>query len=138
MQNEKKEMSLTKWVCVGLFSLLFFIALGMYGIPQYSVWQQGLSGKAELSRAEWNRQVKVLEAKALKESALLLAEAEIERAKGVAKANLIIGDSLKGNESYLRYLWIIGLHEGNNAVVYIPTEAGLPILEATRLMSADR
>lgn len=47
--------------------------------------------------------------------------------------NKIIGESLKNNEAYLRYLWINDL--GNNAgktVVYIPTEANLPILEATR------
>ena len=43
-----------------------------------------------------------------------LAQAEIERAKGVAEANRIIGDSLKGNESYLRYLWISGLKDGRD------------------------
>jgi len=49
----------------------------------------------------------------------------------VAKANKIIGDSLKDNESYLRYLWINGLSEkDNNTVIYVPTEANLPILEA--------
>lgn len=64
----------------------------------------------------------------------LLAEAEIERAKGVAEANRIIGESLKGNEAYLRYLWIQGLQEGSTPqVVYVPTEAGLPILEAGRM-----
>ena len=54
----------------------------------------------------------------------------MERAKGVAEANRIIGESLKGNESYLRYLWIQNLESGSNSVVYVPTEAGLPILEA--------
>jgi hypothetical protein len=48
----------------------------------------------------------------------------------VAEANRIIGESLKGNESYLRYLWIQNLESGSNSVVYVPTEAGLPILEA--------
>ena len=67
------------------------------------------------------------------EAATLEAQAEIERAKGVAEANKIIGDSLKGNEAYLRYLWIQGLQEGATPqVVYVPTEAGLPILEAGR------
>ncbi len=58
--------------------------------------------------------------------------AEVERAKGVAEANKIIGSSLKGNESYLRYLWIQGLQDGSSEVIYIATEAGLPILEASR------
>ena len=73
------------------------------------------------------------EAKAEKDSAVELAKAEIERAKGVAEANQIIGDSLKGNSDYLRYLWIEGLHDDSAEVIYVPTEAGLPILEASRL-----
>lgn len=60
------------------------------------------------------------------------AEIEVAKAEGVAKSNQIIGDSLKSNESYLRYLWIRGLKETSNQVIYVPTEAGLPILEASR------
>ena len=64
-----------------------------------------------------------------------MGEAEVARAKGVAEANKIIGESLHNNEAYLRYLWINGLSEHGNAptVVYVPTEAGLPILEAGRM-----
>lgn len=116
-----------------LMALVFGASL-MYGCPKYKVWQKGLEGEAELAQANANRQIKVAEAQAAKESAVLLAEAEVERAKGVATANKIIGDSLKNNDAYLRYLWITSL--GNGAaptVVYIPTEAGLPILEANRL-----
>ena len=66
------------------------------------------------------------------ESASLLAEAEVARAKGVAAANKIIGDSLKGNEAYLRYLWITDVAGQNTGktVVYVPTEANMPLLEA--------
>lgn len=60
------------------------------------------------------------------------AEIEVAKAEGVAKANQIIGDSLKSNESYLKYLWIRGLKETKNQVIYVPTETGLPLLEATR------
>ena len=63
------------------------------------------------------------------EAAKLKAQSEIERAKGVAEANKIIGNSLKGNESYLRYLWIQNI-DNPNETIYVPTEAGLPILEA--------
>lgn len=31
------------------------------------------------------------------------------------------------------YIWIQGLQTNNMQVVYVPTEANLPILEATRL-----
>lgn len=63
--------------------------------------------------------------------------AEVERAKGVAEANVIHGDSLKDNEAYLRYLWTIGLQDDSSKVIYIPTEANLPIMEATRLSNTQ-
>ena len=113
--------------------LVVFVPLGLWGCPRYAVYQQELEGAAELARATQNRQIRIEEAKAEQESAKLWAYAEIERARGVAEANKIIGDSLKGNEAYLRYLWIQGLQEGATPqVVYVPTEAGLPILEAGR------
>ena len=54
----------------------------------------------------------------------------------MAEANKIIGKSLQGNESYLRYLYIHGLEtaeKNGSQIIYIPTEAGLPILESQRL-----
>ncbi len=116
----------------GIVALLITIGVGMWGIPVYQVWQKGLAGQAELKQAEWNRQIAIREAEAKMESATLLAKAEVERAKGVAEANKIIGESLRENESYLRYLWIQGLHDGNSEIIYVPTEANLPILEASR------
>lgn len=89
-------------------------------------------GQAKLLEAKNERQVQIEDAKGKLESAKLHAQAEVERAKGVAEANKIIGNSLKGNESYLRYLWIQTLSNDSNDVIYVPTEANLPILEATR------
>jgi hypothetical protein len=114
---------------------LVAVVIGMIaGCPHYIVWQQGLAGEAELKRAQQNRQIAIAQANAKKEAAAALAEAEVTRAGGVAKANQIIGDSLRNNESYLRYLWIteISGDQRNPTVIYIPTEANLPILEASR------
>lgn len=111
-------------------AVILIIAALIYGYPQYKVWQQRLAGQAELARAEQNRKIAIQEAEAKKESARALAEAEVIRAEGVAKANSIIGASLRGNESYLRYLWIQTLNDNPQNVIYVPTEAGLPILEA--------
>ena len=112
-------------VVMGLLVMAYFI-------PTYKVWQQNKEGEAELARAEQNRQIAVQEAKAKEESARSLANAEIIRAEGIAKANQIIGDSLKNNDAYIHYLWVEALKETNNAVVYIPTESGIPITEAHR------
>lgn len=121
----------------GVALLGFFLVLGiaMAGCPIYNVWERGLAGEAELRQAEWNRQIKIKEAEAAQQSAQHLAAAEIERAKGVAEANRIIGESLRNNEDYLRYLWIHNLEsaEAKGAtIIYVPTEANLPILEASR------
>lgn len=106
------------------------LASFLYGYPCYKVWQQNMQGKAELARAEHNRKIAISEAEAKRESSKALAEAEVIRARGVAEANRIIGESLKNNEAYLRYLWISSLNENKQNVIYVPTEAGLPILEA--------
>ncbi len=111
---------------------LAVVALLMWGVPTYNVWQKELSGKAELREAEWNKQILVEQAKAEKESATLYAEAEIERAKGVAESNKIIAGGLQNNEAYLRYLYITTLKDLETKLIYVPTEAGLPILEAGR------
>lgn len=132
---------------IGIRSILALAAIGflllgiligsIWGLSAagqcYDVWAQGKMGEAELARAESNRQIKTLEARAFEESAKHLAQAEIIRAGGVAEANKIIGESLKHNETYLRYLWIQGLQTNNMQVVYVPTEANLPILEAGRM-----
>lgn len=118
-----------------LLILIVLTTVTMWGCPKYEVYSREMTGRAELAQATSNRQIKVNEAQAAQEAAKHLAQAEIERAKGVAEANRIIGDSLKGNEDYLRYLWIHNLAEAEQkgaTVIYVPTEANLPILEASR------
>lgn len=121
------KMKIMGAIGCGVTALMAFVSIAF---PIYNVWRSGQSGLAELRKAEQNRQIAIEEAKAKMESAKMLSEAEIVRARGVAEANKIIGDSLKGNEAYLRYLWIDGLNRNNQNVIYVPTEAGLPILEA--------
>jgi len=120
-------------IMLGIVCLFLFFAVL---IPVMVPWWAEQTGKGELAQAEQNRQIAVKEAQAKLDSSKLLAEAEIERARGVAQANKIIGESLKQNEDYLRYLFINGLFENpnqNREIIYIPTETGLPILEANRL-----
>ena len=114
------------------------IAAAMYILPQWNVWRANLEGQAALRRAENERKVQIEDAKARRESAVELAQAEIERARGVAEANRIIAEGLGGPEGYLRYLWISKLGENGQDVIYIPTEAGIPILEAGRTSLAPR
>lgn len=121
----------TVWTTVGLITLFLVVATLSF-VPQYCVWQKGLAGKAELKQAEWNRQILVQEALAKEEAAKSWAKAEVSRAKGAAEANEILAKSLGGSDGYLRWLFIDKLDDLEGQVIYLPTEAGLPILEANR------
>jgi regulator of protease activity HflC (stomatin/prohibitin superfamily) len=117
----------------GTIILFCLIGAGLYGCPSYNVYSQEMAGKAKLAEAQSSRQVAVLEARAKQESAVSLAAAEVTRATGAAKANHILQNSLGGPEGYLRYLQIQALETTNARLVYVPTEAGLPVTEAARL-----
>lgn len=137
-QSNKGEgalIAVSTFAGIVVFSLL--VIFGMWGCPKYNVYSQRLEGQALLAHAQASKEVAVAEAKAKAESAHYYAEAEVTRAGGVAKANQIIGESLKDNEAYLRYLWITDVAGANQdkTIVYVPTETNLPILEANRKTS---
>ncbi len=119
------------WTMLGGAVVLVGVAI-LAVWPQYKVYQQRLDGEAKLRRSESERQVQVEDAKAKKEAATLLAAAEVERAKGIAEANAIIGKSLSDNPLYLTYQWIEKVNENGNSVIYVPTEAGIPLFNPGR------
>lgn len=113
------------------------LALGACNIvPSYNVYEKKMNGRASLAEAESSRQIAVLEARAKRESATELAEAEVIRAQGAAKANSILQNSLGGPEGYLRYLQIQAYENSKAELIYVPTEGGLPVTEAHRLAPA--
>lgn len=142
-EQKREEMNvfkITLLVVVALIALGGIIAVAMAGLPMYNVYRQKMDGQALLAHAVSSKEIAVCEAKAKMESAELLAKAEVIRAEGVAKANTIIGKSLEGNEAYLRYLYINGIMESKIAkeIIYLPTEAGIPILEAGRHLKSAK
>jgi len=121
-----------KYLIILGIGIFLIIGLSMWGMPKYNVYKLELQGKAQLKQAEWNRQIAIEEAQAEKASSVLKSEAEVIRAAGIAEANKIIAGSI--TEEYIRYKFIEGLNDGNTEVIYVPTEANLPILEATRAL----
>lgn len=119
-------------VIIGLFVITGGIGSCMYIRPKYRVWSQEMEGKAEFAKAEQNRRIKIEEAKANLEAEKLNAQAEVERAKGAAEAIKIENGSI--TPTYIQYLWVRQQNANSeNKIIYIPTEAGLPILEAGRM-----
>lgn len=108
----------------------------LIGMPAYNVYAKRMAGKAAYQEALQNRQIRVLEARALLDAAELTAKAEVARARGTNEANRIMAESLGGPDNYLRWAYINMLQEtagqGDRQIIYLPTEAGMPILEAGR------
>jgi len=120
------------YVLLAVFLLLGGIGSCMYIRPRYRVWSQEMEGKAEFAKAEQNRRIKIEEAKANLEAEKLNAQAEIERAKGAAAAIKIENGSI--TPTYIQYLWVRQQNlNPNDKIIYVPTETGLPILEAGKL-----
>lgn len=117
------------WITLSMLIAIAVVVGCMIVIPNYRVWAEGKKGEAEYMRAEQNRKIKVEEAKANLEAEKLNAQAEVERAKGAAEAIRIENGSI--TPTYIQYLWVRQQNANtNNRIIYIPTEAGLPILEA--------
>ena len=129
------ELTVKGWVVfivIALFMVFGGIGSCMYILPSYRVWQQEMVGKAEFAKAEQNRKIKIEEAKANLEAEKLNAQAEVVRAKGAAEAIKIENGSI--TPTYIQYLWVRQQNANtNNKIIYIPTEAGLPVLEAGRV-----
>lgn len=122
---KEKLSEMIAWLLVALLAVL--LLFGTFYLWQAAkVYSAESTGRAELAMAEQNRQIASLD-----------AQAEIERARGVAEANRIIANGLGGPEGYLRYLQIDAMKHMQGTVVYVPTEAGIPITEAQRLREKD-
>lgn len=93
------------------------------------VWRLEQDGKAKLAEAVSSTKAKTERARADYESSKLEAKAEVERAKGTAKAVKIENGAI--TDSYTQYLFVKNLHHSKH-VIYVPTETGLPILEASK------
>lgn len=121
---------------------LIVVVLVLVGLPTYNVYRKQMAGKAAYEQAVQDRRIRVLEAQASLDSARLTAQAEIERARGTNEANRIMSESLGGPDNYLRWAYIHMLQEtagrGDRQVIYIPTEAGMSILEAGQRPSTGR
>ena len=107
------------------------IAFGMWLFPTYGVWRAGLSGKATLMFAEQEKQVQIEQAKA-----------ELESAKLRAEAIAIVGEASKQYPEYRTQEFIGAFGEAIKSgaidqIIYVPTEANIPIVEAGRIGSAQ-
>ncbi|TJZ53280.1 hypothetical protein FAZ15_18160 [Sphingobacterium olei] len=119
----------TQGIILVIVSALLIIFGLMFGLPQYSVWQQEMAGKARLAEATQSRQILIEQARAEKEAALLQAE-----------AIKIMGEAAQKYPEYRKQEFIgafgEALKQGKiNQIIYVPTEANIPVLEAGKRFS---
>jgi regulator of protease activity HflC (stomatin/prohibitin superfamily) len=121
---------------IGSVLVMFIIVVTlMFGLPVYNVWQQEMAGKAEMAKAEQNRRILVEEAKAKLEAEKLNAQAEIERAKGMAEAMKVENGTL--SETYNQYLFIRTLEKLADKgdlpqIIYLPSNGMIPVMDVAK------
>lgn len=116
--------SVVKLTLMGVITAVILIVVIMAGYPFYKVWSQEMRGKAALAEATQSKMIQIEQARAELESAQLRAE-----------AIKIIGKTAKEYPEYREQEFIgafgEALREGKiNQIIYVPTEANLPVLEA--------
>jgi hypothetical protein len=122
------------------YGWIFWIVLALVGVwilwglvfgPRWNVWAQHQDGLADLANARNEQQVQVAQAQGRLDAANLNKQAAIVEAEAVAEQINRIGAGLTQHDLYLKWQWIKMMEERpKNSVIYVPTEAGLPILEA--------
>ena len=129
-----KKPTIILLILTAAFLLFGGISGCMWGMPQYKVYRQTMRGQADFKEAEISRQILVEEARAQEEALQMRARGEAEREKIKADATSYaigkIGATLQDSQAYLRWLWINEVAGSDGERIYIPTEAGMPILEA--------
>jgi regulator of protease activity HflC (stomatin/prohibitin superfamily) len=125
-------MKSSKPIGIIIGTVVLIIIILMFGLPLYNVWQQEMAGKAEMAKAEQNRKILIEEARARLEAEKLNAQAEIERAKGMAEAMKLENGTL--NTTYNQYLFIRTLEKLADKgdlpqIIYMPAEGLVPVLD---------
>jgi regulator of protease activity HflC (stomatin/prohibitin superfamily) len=124
-KNENVKMA-NIIIAIIVFALII-VATIMYVSPIYSVWASKKAGEAKLAKAKYAEYTARVKAKAKKEAAIYLAQAEVERARGIAKSIKIVGDALNQNPGYLNYRWLQVMKTTKNQVIYVPEQKNSPM-----------
>ncbi len=128
-------MEVVTVVVLIVFLIGILVLWGLLGHPIWNVWASRKSGEAEYQEAINEQRIQVAEAQARLDAAELNKKAAIVEAQAVAAQVREIGEQLTKHDLYLKWQWIKMMEDRDGETIYVPTEASLPILEATRRVS---
>lgn len=125
MKNQKGSMDLT----VSIIIVIVVLASLFVILPVWNAWRMEKKGEGQMRYANMERQAMIAQAEAERDSAALRAEA-IE----------IIGEMVQKYPEYREQEFIGAfatcLEKGcASQIIYVPTEANIPIIEASRLQT---
>jgi hypothetical protein len=119
----------------GIGTIIVLILLWQLAFyPRWKVWAAQQRGLADLAAAKKEQQIQIAKAQSRLDAAALNKQAAIVEAEAVAARIQAIGSQLTEHDLYLRWQWIKMMDDAtvDRETIYVPTEANLPILEATR------
>lgn len=122
------ELTIYSLIVVAILLVLW----ALVGYPLWNVWASRKSGEAEYQEAINEQRIQIAEAQARLDAAELNKKAAIVEAQAVAAQVKEIGEQLTRHDLYLKWQWIKMMEDRDSEAdtIYVPTEAGLPILEA--------
>ena len=119
--------------------MLLVVAWKLIG-PQLRLYQASTEKKAIIAEARARADAAKYEADRAVEVAIASANAERERAKGVADAQATIAATI--TPEYVQWLYVDQMdrmaENGKATIIYVPTEGGIPILEAGRMVETPQ
>lgn len=130
------EPGINWWVFFGVSFMV--TTLGFIVLPLWNVWASRLGGQAKLQEANNEQKIQIATAQARLDAAEINKKAAIIEAEAVAQQIEKIGKNLKTHDLYLKWQWIKMMEtRPDSSVIYVPTEANIPILEAGRTRSLN-
>lgn len=132
MVNREASGRIVIVVLACIVCAIVLVPLWMWGWPNYKVWCQEMEGRAALRRAEQEKQI-IIET----------AKAEVEAAKLRAQAIEAVGEAAQKYPEYRTQEFIGAFAEAIQSgsidqIIYVPTEASIPIVEAGRIGSSSQ
>lgn len=138
--DAESYQSIRKWInlackiiagaVVGIFLL---ITLNSIISPRLNLYKANTEKQAVIAEQKAQSEAAEFAARSAVTQAEAKAEAMIIEARALAESQAIIAETL--TPEYVQYLYVKAIEDNPNQVIYIPTEAGMPILESGRAVT---
>lgn len=139
--QEPKKSPFAEMAAMAVVGVVGIVLVGailfgiVYTYRHYKIWGVEMAGKALEIEREYQGRAILAEAEHARQSRVMAARAEEEAAQHTANAIKIVGEMAQKYPEYRQQEFFMGLSDALTSgdidqIIYLPTEAGLPITEA--------